>query len=80
MSNCREAQTQTQAALGQLLEHCAFGRRVEALALLDLHPGLLNLHWAGPWFEVNGKYVNTNTTALMMAATSGDLALVLALL
>jgi len=29
----------------QLLEHCGFARRAEALALLDLQPGLLNLGW-----------------------------------
>ena len=71
---------QAQAALRQLLEHCMFARRAEALALLDLQPGLLNLRWAGAKFGVNGKETWTNTTALIMAGKGGDLALVLALL
>ena len=71
---------EAQAALRQLLGHCGFARRAEALALLDLQPGLLNLRWAGLSFEVNGKEAWRNTTALIMAGKGGDLALVLALL
>ena len=71
---------EAQAALRQLLEHCMFARRAEALALLDLQPGLLNLHWAGEGFWVIDKYAFPNTTALIMAGLGGDLALVLALL
>ena len=71
---------QAQAALRQLLEHCGFARRAEALALLDLQPGLLNLRLAGQGFEVNGKWAAHNTTALIEAGRGGDLALVLALL
>jgi hypothetical protein len=75
-----QAQAQAQAALRQLLEHSILARRAEALALLDLQPGLLNLHWAGQVFRVNDKYAWTNTTALIAAGKGGDLALVLALL
>ena len=57
-----------------------FPRRAEALALLDLQPGLLNLHWAERGFGVNGKWADRNTTALINAGLGGDLALVLALL
>ena len=71
---------QAKAALRQLLEHCACARRAEALALLDLQPGLLNLRWAGEGFSVNGNWAHRNTTALIMAGKGGDLALVLALL
>ena len=71
---------QTQSALRQLLGHCMFARRAEALALLDLQPGLLNLRWAEARFVVNGKWAYSNTTALIMAGKGGDLALVLALL
>ena len=72
-------QAQAQVAHSQLLEHCAFARRVEALALLDLQPGLLNLRWTGPKIVVNSKTVEPNTTALHMAGKGGDSALVLAL-
>jgi len=71
---------EAQAALRQLLEHCMFPRRAEALALLDLQPGLLNLRWAGAGFVVNGKWAYPSTTVLMMAGQGGDLGLVLALL
>ena len=64
----------------QLLEHCACARRSEALGLLDQQPGLLNLHWAGEMFKVNGRWANVGTTALILASKSGDLGLVLALL
>ena len=65
---------EAQAALRQLLGHCMFARRAEALALLDLQPGLLNLRWAGEGFGVNGKWANPNTTALIMAGMGRDLA------
>ena len=71
---------QTQSALRQLLGHCMFARRAEALALLDLQPGLLNLGWKGGYLQVSGKVAWPGTTALMMAAKCEDLALVLALL
>jgi hypothetical protein len=71
---------ETKAALRKLLVHCMFARRAEALALLDLQPGLLNLRWAGVGFAVNRKWAGRNTTALIVAGKGGDLALVLALL
>ena len=75
-----EEAEEAQAALRQLLEHCMFPRRVEALALLELQPGLLNLRWAGGLFWVKDKQAWGNTTALSQAGSGGDLALVLALL
>ena len=65
---------QAQVALRQLLEHCVFPRRAEALALLDLQPGLLNLRWAGGEFFVSGKGSNQNTTALIQAGKGRDMA------
>ena len=72
-----EDQAQAQVELHELLKHCMFARRAEALALLDLQPGLLNLRWV---MEHIDRRIVQGSNALIMAGQGGDLSLVLALL
>ena len=71
----------------ELLAACMLGQREQALALLDLHPALLNAAWAGEDFEValtGGEdypfTIQEEDTALITASFGGDTDLVLALL
>ena len=64
-----------------LLLACLRGQREQALALLDLHPALLNAAWAGDAFGVDELFwVPPGDTTLTTAAAGGDGELVLALL
>ena len=64
----------------ELLTACRLGQREPALALLDLHPALLNAAWARGAFGVDGNLMMKGETALISASHSGDAELVLALL
>ena len=66
-----------------LLQHCVRARRAEALALLDQHPSLLNLRWAGAAFDFQhngGVALPPSSTVLITASQGEDLALVRELL
>ena len=72
-----------QAWLRRLLQHCVRARRAEALALLDQHPSLLNLRWAGAAFDFQhngGVALHPSSTVLITASQGEDLALVRELL
>ena len=64
----------------ELLKACGRAQREQALALLDLHPALLNAGWAGDEFEDGDVVVVEGETALILASCGGDAELVLALL
>ena len=63
----------------ELLTACRRGQREQALALLDLHPALLNAAWAGGDFG-DDNWVFDGETALLSASWGEDAELVLALL